>query len=72
MLQNNKKKIGTELEIDQLFLRRHKIRKNRHFDTNHMDVSKITLQYADESFRVNYFVCVLDHAIASLFTNMKI
>ncbi|KAI3684617.1 hypothetical protein L6452_33841 [Arctium lappa] len=60
------KEIATELNIDPLFPQRREIRRKRHFDENPSDTSEITSQSAKESFRVNYFLCVVDHAIASL------
>ncbi|KAJ9542609.1 hypothetical protein OSB04_029115 [Centaurea solstitialis] len=60
------KKVAAELDIDPLFRQRREIRRKRHFDENSSDASEITSQSAKESFRVNYFLCVVDHAIASL------
>ncbi|KAI3706498.1 hypothetical protein L6452_24284 [Arctium lappa] len=60
------KEIANELNIDPLFPQRREIRRKRHFDENPSDTSEITSQSAKESFRVNYFLCVVDHAIASL------
>ncbi|KAJ9546727.1 hypothetical protein OSB04_019270 [Centaurea solstitialis] len=42
------------------------IRRKRHFDENPSDASEVTSQSVEESFRVNYFLCVVDHAISSL------
>ena len=58
------KEIALELNIDPLFPQRREVRRKRHFDENPSDA--ITSQSAKESFRVNYFLCVVDHAIASL------
>ena len=33
---------------------------------NDIDASKITSQFAIESFKVDYFLCIINHAIASL------
>ncbi|KAJ9539216.1 hypothetical protein OSB04_031949 [Centaurea solstitialis] len=60
------KKIATDLNIDPVFPRRREIRRKKHFDENPSDASEITKQSAEESFRVNYFLSLVDHAIASL------
>ncbi|XP_024994016.1 uncharacterized protein LOC112527546 [Cynara cardunculus var. scolymus] len=58
--------IATELNIDPLFPQRREIRRKRHFNENSHDASEMNSQSMEESFEVNYFLCVFDHAIASL------
>ena len=57
------KNIAYDLEIEPIFVKKRQIRRKKQFDENaHEDVT----QSAEESFRVNYFIIVVDIAIGSL------
>jgi hypothetical protein len=61
------REVAFEMDIDPEFRRRfkRKVKKKRQFDEAPDDGS-IASQSAQESFRVNYFISVVDQAIASL------
>jgi hypothetical protein len=59
------KDISLDIDIDTLFHTRHKIKRKRHFDENLYDTNVETL-YAEEIFRINYFIPIVDQAISSL------
>ena len=57
------KEIATEIEIDHVFQVKRQIRKKRHFDEN---VNKETTLSTEKSFRIDYFLVIVDQAIGSL------
>jgi hypothetical protein len=59
------KEIAHEMNIDPMFRTKRKITRKRQFDETPDDES-IASQSVEESIRVNYFLRVVDHAIASL------
>ncbi|KAK9682056.1 hypothetical protein RND81_10G047400 [Saponaria officinalis] len=63
---NTAKEIAIELNVDQLFPKRREIRRKRHFDENQVDSSEIFTETSEDSFRVNYFLYIVDHTINSL------
>ncbi|KAK9741250.1 hypothetical protein RND81_03G092400 [Saponaria officinalis] len=63
---NTAKEIAIELNVDPLFPKRREIRRKRHFDENQVDSSEVVSQTSEDSFRVNYFLYIVDHAINSL------
>jgi hypothetical protein len=59
------KDIALDMDIDTLFHTRRKIKRKRHFDENLDDTNVETLS-AEEIFRINYFIPIVDQAISSL------
>ncbi|XP_019153537.1 PREDICTED: uncharacterized protein LOC109150015 [Ipomoea nil] len=59
---DNAKEIAIELEIEPVFPQKRKIRRKRQFDESADDTSLSP----EESFRVNYFLYIVDQAIISL------
>lgn len=59
------KKLAIEMDIDPIFPQRREIRRKKHFDENPSTSSNAPLS-AQESFRVNYFLYIVDQAISSL------
>jgi hypothetical protein len=59
------KEIALELDISASFCERREIKRKRQFDENPDDTNFAT-QSAEESFRVNYFMPLVDQAISSL------
>jgi hypothetical protein len=59
------KEIAMEMEISPQFRTKRKIKRKRQFDEG-ADDAIVDLQSAEESFRVNYFIPIVDQAIASL------
>jgi hypothetical protein len=59
------KDIALDMDIDTLFHTRHKIKRNRYFDEN-LDDTNIETLSAEEIFRINYFIPIIDQAISSL------
>lgn len=57
------KKVAIEMEIEPTFHDRGVIHRKKHFDEN---VSEKVAQSAEKSFRVNYFIYIIDHALSSL------
>ncbi|XP_028068329.1 uncharacterized protein LOC114270912 [Camellia sinensis] len=57
------KEVATLMEIDPVFCEKHVIRRKKQFDEN---VSEEVTQTAEESFRVNYFMYIIDQALSSL------
>ncbi|XP_050133090.1 uncharacterized protein LOC126609131 [Malus sylvestris] len=62
----NAKKLAIEMEIDPVFPKKRQVRRKRHFDENEGESSQPTEQSAEESFRVHYFLYIIDQAIGSL------
>jgi hypothetical protein len=59
------REVALEMDIQPEFCTKRKVKRKRQFDENPDDES-IASQSAQESFRVNYFLVVVDQAIASL------
>nr|XP_034570001.1 uncharacterized protein LOC117834560 [Setaria viridis] len=59
------KEIAHEMDIEPAFCTKHKIKRKRQFDGTPDDAS-IASQSEEESFRLKYFLPVVDQAIASL------
>jgi hypothetical protein len=57
------KDIPLDMDIDKLFHTRRKIKRKRHFDENLDDTNVETLS-AEEIFRINYFIPIVDQAIS--------
>ena len=57
------KKIANEMEIEPLFDEKRIIRRKRQFDENN---SEETMQSSKESFKVNYFLYIVDQGLSSL------
>ncbi|XP_028956413.1 uncharacterized protein [Malus domestica] len=62
----NAKKLAIEMEIDSVFPEKRHVRRKRHFDESDDESSQSTEQSDDESFRVHYFLYIIDQAIDSL------
>ncbi|CAH9119634.1 unnamed protein product [Cuscuta europaea] len=60
------KKISVELDIDPIFPQRRPIRRKKQFDESRDSTSEVVNLSADESFRLNYFLYIVDQAIVSL------
>ncbi|XP_074300623.1 uncharacterized protein LOC141631915 [Silene latifolia] len=60
------KKIALEININPVFPQRRVIRRKRQFDENQDNPSMVNNQCAEESFRVHYFLFIVDQAISSL------
>ncbi|KAK9667913.1 hypothetical protein RND81_13G020400 [Saponaria officinalis] len=58
--------IAIKLDVDTLFPQRREIRRKRRCDENEVDPHEVVPQTTKESFRVNYFLYIVDHAIVSL------
>ncbi|CAN6552138.1 unnamed protein product [Malus baccata var. baccata] len=61
----NAKKLSIEMEIDPVFPEKRQVRRKRHFDESEGESSQLTEQSAEESFRVHYFLYIIDQAIGS-------
>jgi hypothetical protein len=59
------KDIAHEMDIDTSFRKRREIKRKRHFDEN-PDEANIATQSAEESFRITYFLPIVDQAVSSL------
>jgi hypothetical protein len=67
------KGIAREMEIDTSFHKKRQIKRKRHFDEN-PDDTNVGTQSEEESFRINYFIPIVDQAISSQgdLNNMKV
>ncbi|GJU75586.1 zinc finger MYM-type protein 1-like protein [Tanacetum coccineum] len=63
------KQIAIEMDIDPVFTQKRVIHRKKHFDEN--SDSQDVLLSADESFKVNYFLYIVDQAITSLTTRFE-
>ena len=63
------KEIANNMEIELKFHEKRVIHRKRQFDEN-LDDERI-IQFAEESFRINYFVYIIDQAISSLKSRLK-
>ncbi|PWA52405.1 zinc finger MYM-type protein 1 [Artemisia annua] len=54
------------MNIDPVFVRKREIIRKKHFDENQNDAQSSVPQSLEESFKTNYFLCVVDQAIVSL------
>lgn len=59
------KGIALELDIGTTFRKKREIERKRQFDEN-PDDTNVATQSAEESFRINYFIPIVDQAISSL------
>ncbi|KAG6430774.1 hypothetical protein SASPL_108847 [Salvia splendens] len=59
------KGIALEMDIGTTFKKKREIKRKRQFDEN-PDVTNVAVQSAEESFRINYFLPIVDQAISSL------
>jgi hypothetical protein len=59
------REVAAEMDIDPEFRTKSKVKRKRHFDETPEDTS-IASQSAQESFKVTYFLAIVDQAIASL------
>ena len=62
------KEIATKMEIEPIFCEKRIICRKKQFDENVND--EIT-QFAEESFRINYFLYIIDQAISSIECRIK-
>ncbi|XP_050150561.1 uncharacterized protein LOC126625538 [Malus sylvestris] len=62
----NAKKLAIEMEIDSMFSEKRQVRRKIHFDESDDESSQSTKQLGDKSFRVHYFLYIIDRAIGSL------
>ncbi len=60
---NSSKEIANEMEIEPIFRKKRVIRRKKYFDENNDD--EIT-RSAEESFRIDYFLYIVDQAIFSI------
>ena len=59
------KQIASEMDVGTTFRTRRVIKRKRQFDEN-PDDTNIATQSAEESFRISYFIPLVDQAISSL------
>jgi hypothetical protein len=59
------KYVALDMDIDTLFHTRRKIKRKRYFDEN-LDNTNVETLSAEEIFRINYFIPIVDQAISSL------
>lgn len=64
------KGIALEIDIGIEFQKKREIKRKRHFDENPDDANAST-QSAEESFRINYFLNIVNQAISSLTTRFE-
>ncbi|CAN0847920.1 Zinc finger MYM-type protein 1 [Linum grandiflorum] len=60
------KEISTKMEVDPVFPQRREIKRKRHFDEIRDNESTDASLSREESFRIKYFLYVVDQAISSL------
>ncbi|KAL4639263.1 hypothetical protein ACB092_03G204900 [Castanea dentata] len=60
---NSSKEIATKMEIEPIFREKRIIRRKKQFDEN---INDETTQSAEEYFRINYFLYIVDQAISSI------
>ena len=65
------KEIALEMNITPIFPQRRVIRRKKQFDENLNDESSNTSQSAQETFRIKYFLYIVDQAILSLTTRFE-
>ncbi|GKD77062.1 zinc finger MYM-type protein 1-like protein [Tanacetum coccineum] len=66
---NVAKDIAIEMDIDPVFRQKRVIRRKRQFDED--SVNQDTSYYVEESFKVQYFLYIVDQALVSLRTRFK-
>ena len=54
------------MEIECVFVQKRQIRRKKHFDENSSQCTQPNLESAKESFRIHYFLYIVDQAIGSL------
>ncbi|GFY95698.1 hypothetical protein Acr_11g0000040 [Actinidia rufa] len=62
------KEIASTMEIEPVFIEKHVIRRKKQFDENVGEEASLS---SEESFRVNYFLFVVDKALSSLESRFK-
>ncbi|XP_020415594.1 uncharacterized protein LOC109948089 [Prunus persica] len=60
------KDIATDMGIDPVFPEKRKIRRKKYFDENTCEPSQSVPKSAEEKFRIDYFLYLVDQAIGSL------
>ncbi|GKC60163.1 zinc finger MYM-type protein 1-like protein [Tanacetum coccineum] len=63
------KQIAIEMDIDPMFIQKRVIRRKRKFDED--SVEQDVILCVEESFKVNYFLYIIDQAISSLTTRFE-
>ncbi|PWA66382.1 cytochrome P450 monooxygenase CYP71AV1 [Artemisia annua] len=66
---NDAKEIAVEMDVDPVFVQKRVIRRKRQFDENPVD-HDASLS-GEESFKINYFLHIVDQAIGSLKTRFE-
>ncbi|XP_021749967.1 uncharacterized protein LOC110715675 isoform X1 [Chenopodium quinoa] len=64
------KDIAIEMDIDPMFPQKREIKRKKHFDENPSTSSNAPLS-PEESFRVDYFLYIVDQAISSLYKRFE-
>jgi hypothetical protein len=64
------KEIALEMDAGTTFCKKRQIKRKRHFNEN-LDETNDVIQSAEESFRINYFIPIVDQAICSLARRFK-
>jgi hypothetical protein len=59
------KEISFEMDVGTTFHKKRQIKRKRHFDENPDEIND-AIQIVEESFRINYFIPIVDQAISSL------
>ncbi|KAL4622082.1 hypothetical protein ACB092_06G271700 [Castanea dentata] len=65
---DSSKEIATKMEIEPIFREKRIIRRKKQFDEN---VNDETTQSAEEYFRINYFLYIVDQAISSIESRLE-
>ena len=60
------KEIASTMDIDPVFREKRQPQKKKFFDEHSGGTSEFIVESTEESFRINYFVYTVDHAIGSL------
>ena len=60
---NSSKEIASKMEIEPIFHEKRIIRRKKQSDEN---INNETTQFAEEYFRINYFLYIVDQAISSI------
>ena len=59
------KQIALEMDIGTTFRKKPQIKSRKHFDENPDDTNASTTRFAEESFRITYFLPIVDQAVSS-------
>ena len=65
------KGIALDMDIGTTFRKKREIKRKRQFDENPDETNAASTQSAEESFRINYFLSIVDQAISSLTTRFE-